>query len=243
MIRFRLYLLNVGFYSIVGPICREEKWIFKTWINICNNDLVLSNLVFSWGLLLARPSVCLLRGPSSSSIFLIQHFAFVSGYFCFHISLQIVLFYSHSVVDLFSCTFEQLCRRIFFRYLGKFCFVCIAWTSSGPYWIFRRKEESIIRNYYYYYYFTPLKIFYNSINWWFLIGVRVTESLLKSLGLFSVFWPILIILLSGWSPLILLFPSLPVHLSILLRIVPSAPITTDISVTFIFYSFWFSSKV
>ena len=40
----------------------------------------------------------------------------------------------------------------------------------------------------------------------------MTTSLLKSLGLFSVFWPILIMLLCGWSPLVLLFPSLPVPL-------------------------------
>ena len=42
----------------------------------------------------------------------------------------------------------------------------------------------------------------------------MTASLIKSSGLFSVFWPILIILLSGWSLLVLLFPNVPVLLPI-----------------------------
>ena len=43
----------------------------------------------------------------------------------------------------------------------------------------------------------------------------VTTSLLMSPGLFSVFKPISIMLLFRWSPLVLLFPSLPVLLIIL----------------------------
>ena len=43
----------------------------------------------------------------------------------------------------------------------------------------------------------------------------MTSSLLKFLGLFSVFWPILILLLSRWSLLVLRFPSLAVPLTIL----------------------------
>ena len=39
---------------------------------------------------------------------------------------------------------------------------------------------------------------------------------LKSLGLFSVFWPILIKLYFGWSPLLFLFPILSIPLPILL---------------------------
>ena len=49
----------------------------------------------------------------------------------------------------------------------------------------------------------------------FLVGVWVIESLLKLPGLFSVFWPILKMLLFGRSPQVLLFPSPPVPLSIL----------------------------
>ena len=49
-----------------------------------------------------------------------------------------------------------------------------------------------------------------SVNWWFFNGVWARASLLKSPGLFSVFWPISIMLWFGWSPLVLLFPSPPV---------------------------------
>ena len=48
--------------------------------------------------------------------------------------------------------------------------------------------------FYHYYYFTLLKVFPTSVIWWFLTGVWVTTSLLKSPGLFSVVWPIWIML-------------------------------------------------
>ena len=44
--------------------------------------------------------------------------------------------------------------------------------------------------YYYYYYFTNFSAFHISVSWWLFIGVWVTASLLKSPGLFSVFWSI-----------------------------------------------------
>ena len=47
----------------------------------------------------------------------------------------------------------------------------------------------------YYYYF---KRFHTSVNWWFTTGVWVTTSLLKSPGLFSVFWSILIVRLGDF---------------------------------------------
>ena len=34
-----------------------------------------------------------------------------------------------------------------------------------------------------------LRIFHISVNWWYFFGVWVTASLLKSPGLFSIFWP------------------------------------------------------
>ena len=45
-----------------------------------------------------------------------------------------------------------------------------------------------------YYHFTLLRIFHTSVSRWFPTGVWETESLLKSPGLFSVFWPISIML-------------------------------------------------
>ena len=57
--------------------------------------------------------------------------------------------------------------------------------------------------------------FHTTTSWWSFTGVWETASLLKSSGLYSVFWPILIILLWRWSPLVLLLPNLPVSLPIL----------------------------
>ena len=63
---------------------------------------------------------------------------------------------------------------------------------------------------------TRLKVFPSSVSWWFSIGLWVTASLLKFPAFFLVFGPVSILLSSfGWSPLVLLFPSPPVHLSIL----------------------------
>ena len=48
--------------------------------------------------------------------------------------------------------------------------------------------------YYYYYYYTPLRVFQTSISWLSSIRVWMIASFFKSLGLFSVFWTILIML-------------------------------------------------
>ena len=48
-------------------------------------------------------------------------------------------------------------------------------------------------HYYYYcycYFCYSLRVFQISVSWWFSTGVWVTASLLKSPGLFTVFWPI-----------------------------------------------------
>ena len=57
--------------------------------------------------------------------------------------------------------------------------------------------------------------FFTSISWWISIEVWETTSFLKSPRLFSVFWPTSTMLLFRWSPLVLLFPSPPVSLSVL----------------------------
>ena len=51
-----------------------------------------------------------------------------------------------------------------------------------------------------------LSVFHTSVSWWLLTGVWMT-SLLKSPRLFSVLWPISIMLLFEWYPFVLLFPS------------------------------------
>ena len=54
-----------------------------------------------------------------------------------------------------------------------------------------------------------LRIFHTSVSWKSSTAVWVTVSLFKSPGLFSVFWPTLIMLKFGWPPLVLLFPCPP----------------------------------
>ena len=54
---------------------------------------------------------------------------------------------------------------------------------------------------------------------WFFTGVWVTGRLLKTPGLFLVFWPFSIMLTFGWSPPVRLFPSPPVPLVIVTVII------------------------
>ena len=48
--------------------------------------------------------------------------------------------------------------------------------------------------FYYYFYFTPWRVFHISVSWYVFTGGWVTASVLEFPGLFSVFWPILIML-------------------------------------------------
>ena len=56
-----------------------------------------------------------------------------------------------------------------------------------------------------YYNFTHLRVFHTSVSWWFFTGVWITAYLLKSPGLFLVFWPIWTMLLFACFPLVLFF--------------------------------------
>ena len=67
----------------------------------------------------------------------------------------------------------------------------------------------------YYYDYSLIRAFHISVSWWFFTGVWVTASLLKSPGLFLVFWPFSIMLSFGWSPLVRQLPNPPVPLVIL----------------------------
>ena len=129
--------------------------------------------------------------------------------------------YNVMVLVKFSCQGLSIC---FFS----FSLIFTLWSTGTA--------NSIMRHYY----FTLLRVSHTSVSWWFFTAVRVTASLLKFVELFSVFWPISTILLFGQSPLVLLFPSPPVHLGTIPS-APSAPITLSITVTFMFHSFFPSS--
>ena len=83
-----------------------------------------------------------------------------------------------------------------------------------------------------------IKVFHISVSWWSFTGDWVTASLLKSPGLFSVFWPFSIMLLFGWSPLGRQLLNLPGIFNNPLVTMPKAPITISIIVTFMFQSFF-----
>ena len=98
----------------------------------------------------------------------------------------------------------------------------------------------------------PVQVFHISVSWWFLTGIWVTASLLKSPGLFSVLWLISTVQVSsslqdssqysGWSQQCCSLDGL--HLSSYFQVrspcinpsvaVPRAPITFGIIVTFMF---------
>ena len=65
------------------------------------------------------------------------------------------------------------------------------------------------------YHYSLIRAFYISVSEWFFTGVWVTACLLKSPGLFLVFWPFWTMLSFGWSPLVRQLPSLLVPLAIL----------------------------
>ena len=106
----------------------------------------------------------------------------------------------------FKCFYEE-CRRI---YRPKRCGNNNKDENNSP----KTLNDKNIRISFYDY-FTPLGVFHTSISWWSLTGIWVTASLLKSPRLFSVFWPILIELSFGWSPLVFSLPIFPVPLPIL----------------------------
>ena len=76
-----------------------------------------------------------------------------------------------------------------------------------------------------------LRVLYTRISWWSFTGVWVTASLLKSLGLFSVFLPI---------STMLKFYNFSSLFTNLLGIVPSTLITNGITVTSMFHSIFTS---
>ena len=81
--------------------------------------------------------------------------------------------------------------------------------------------------------------FHISATWWSFTRVWTTASLLKSPGVFLVFWSISIMQLFGQSLLVLLFPSPPVPLLIhwwLYQVHQSQLVKTPLSCSIVFFS-------
>ena len=85
-----------------------------------------------------------------------------------------------------------------------------------------------------------LRVFHISVSWWSFTEVWVTASLRKSPGLFSVLWPISIMLQFGWSPPRPLISKTFSSFNNLLVTVRKAPIPIGLIVTFMFHSFFSS---
>ena len=116
-------------------------------------------------------------------------------------------FFSHSFSFILwsAGTAKSTILQIFFLF-SFFFFLLI---------IIRAGVLAEIRWYYYYYYYSLIRAFHISVSRWFFTGVWVTASLLKSPGLFPVFWPFSIMLSFGWSLLVRQLPSPLVPLVIL----------------------------
>ena len=86
-----------------------------------------------------------------------------------------------------------------------------------------------------------MRAFHISVIWWSFTGIWVTARLLKSPGLFSVFWPFSTMLLFGF---VFQLSSSSVTFNSPLVTVPNPPIRVGIIVTSMFHSFFlFPSKV
>ena len=109
------------------------------------------------------------------------------------------------------------CSIVFFlsplarsRYLSLFSLsLRFSMCSAG------RAQSSIRQVLIYYYYYSLIRAFHISVSRWFFTGAWVTASLLKSPGLFLVFWSFSIMLSFGWSPPVCQIPSPPVPLVII----------------------------
>ena len=114
-------------------------------------------------------------------------------------SILIALWFLFSIY----CLFSYLSGEIFWSYWN--ILLCL------------KNRVHFLHQRIHYHYFTLLRVFHTKVGWWLFAGVWVTASLLISPGLFSIFWPIVILLSVGWSPLVLLFPnhSLPVPIIII----------------------------
>ena len=150
--------------------------------------------------------------------FLLIHFDFCYDLFDPILYSKTILFSLNPVGGLSSHFLPLMANRIFVHYFVRSCFVCILLVLSpflfslpsfaSAFWLMSSScilccwvvfsslfQHLIFFNYlYHYHYFSLLRVFLTSITWYFSTVVWVTACLLKSSGLFSVFWPISIML-------------------------------------------------
>ena len=89
------------------------------------------------------------------------------------------------ITFMFHSFFNSLASSTYLSFFSH-SFSFILWPAGTA--------KSTILQYFLLFLFTPFWVFYINISQWFLTGVWVTASFLKSPRLFSVFWPISIML-------------------------------------------------
>ena len=109
--------------------------------------------------------------------------------------------FSARTTILFSFFFFCFCFLLFFSNYYEFCFFLIGIMQSVFISKCREFYVSFSRKYsgfyiypfvIWYNYYLLIRVFHISVSWWSFTRVWVRASLLKSPGLFSVFWPFLI---------------------------------------------------
>ena len=164
---------------------------------------------------------------SSSSLVLFKN---SPDYLTKRTALAFILLMRFLLYSLVSSSFLVLLRYFLKIYFFHHHFFMV--SASGIPKYLQVSFSSIVSGLY------SLRVFFNtSFSWLSFTRVWVTASLLRFPGFFSIFWPVLIMLQSGWSPLVFVFPSSPVSLLILRWLYQDSPITKYINVNFMIHSF------
>ena len=119
--------------------CRHLFISIKTRICVCHQDLGLSNWLF-FECCFAWIDVYFLLGALFEYLQLFSMFFIHSG-FCYDLSVpifchKIFLSPSHPVAGMSSPIFPLIAGRIFNRWFGMSCFVCIVWSRLGIFLVF-----------------------------------------------------------------------------------------------------------
>ena len=113
----------------------------------------------------------------------------------------LTMFASFTLLDVFSTPWIALSTQssmlvsllapyflLHWVYLG--CKTLYFISNFLDFWSIWVPPLFILRRVHYYYYFTHSWVLHTSVNWWFSTRIWVIASLLKSPGIFLIFWPI-----------------------------------------------------
>ena len=154
----------------------------------CNALCIVMSFLVLWSICWSSSFVHSKNGPGYLTRWVLQAFTLLMSYF---------------IHRLVSSNFHVLQRYYFKNFLSP----SLVWGCSLL--IFPGTcKFPLISKY-------SFKVFHISVSWWLFTGVWVTASLLKSPGLFSVFWPSSIMMSFGWFPLVCQLPNPPGPLIIL----------------------------